>query len=155
MLAWLVESTQQLLGALRESGPERGCWTWWGTSQTAGAVARHRLQEIAMHTYDAQLTVGAPQSLPDKMALDSVDEFLSTCCATTSPWPHRPAAVDFHAAEGPLLAPLGLRRRRTGHGYPHARRSSPARTRTRPTPPPGAWRVSWSWPGTAAFRWTP
>lgn len=53
-----------------------------------------------MHTYDAQLTVGAPQSLPDKMALDSVDEFLSTCCATTSPWPHRPAAVDFPAAGG-------------------------------------------------------
>ncbi|WP_205303960.1 hypothetical protein [Nonomuraea montanisoli] len=32
--------------------------------------------------------------------LDGVDEFLSTCVATTSAWPHKPAAVDFHASEG-------------------------------------------------------
>lgn len=44
LLAWLPASTQQLLDALREAGPDRGCWTWWGTSQspqTCGAVARH------------------------------------------------------------------------------------------------------------------
>ncbi|MBP2055152.1 hypothetical protein J2Z21_008165 [Streptomyces griseochromogenes] len=34
------------------------------------------------------------------MALDGVEEFLSTCCATTSAWPHEPAAVDHHATEG-------------------------------------------------------
>ncbi|WP_327316080.1 maleylpyruvate isomerase family mycothiol-dependent enzyme [Streptomyces sp. NBC_01235] len=103
LLAWLTASTQQLLDALREAGPDRGCWTWWGTSespQTSGAVARHQLQEIAVHTYDAQITVGAPQPLPDEVALDGVDEFLSTCCATTSAWPHKPAVVDFHATEG-------------------------------------------------------
>ena len=53
-----------------------------------------------MHTYDAQLTVGAPQPLSDEVALDGVEEFLSTCCATTSAWPHEPAAVDYHATEG-------------------------------------------------------
>ncbi|WP_374207174.1 maleylpyruvate isomerase N-terminal domain-containing protein [Streptomyces sp. APSN-46.1] len=48
LLAWLAASTQELLDALREAGPDRGCWTWWGTSQsprTCGAVARHQLQE--------------------------------------------------------------------------------------------------------------
>ncbi|MEU7579756.1 maleylpyruvate isomerase family mycothiol-dependent enzyme [Streptomyces sp. NPDC041068] len=103
LLAWLAASTQELLDALRESGPERGCWTWWGTSQspqTCGAVARHQLQEVAVHTYDAQLALGAGQPLPDEVALDGVEEFLSTCCATTSAWPHAPAAVDVHAAEG-------------------------------------------------------
>ncbi|MEU6575496.1 maleylpyruvate isomerase family mycothiol-dependent enzyme [Streptomyces sp. NPDC046805] len=103
LLAWSAASTQQLLDALREAGPDRGCWTWWGASQspqTCGAVARHQLQEIAVHTYDAQVTLGAPQPLPDEAALDGVDEFLSTCCATTEPWPHEPAAVDFHAIEG-------------------------------------------------------
>jgi uncharacterized protein (TIGR03083 family) len=101
--AWLAASTQELLDALRESGPDRGCWTWWGASQspqTSGAVARHQLQEIAMHTYDAQLTVGTTQPVPDDVALDGVDEFLSTCCATTAAWPHTPAVVDYHAAEG-------------------------------------------------------
>jgi uncharacterized protein (TIGR03083 family) len=103
LLAWLAASTQQLLDALREAGPDRGCWTWWGGSQspqTCGAVARHQLQEIAVHTYDAQVTLGAPQPLPGEVALDGVDEFLSTCCATTGAWPHEPAVVDYHATEG-------------------------------------------------------
>lgn len=101
--AWLAESTEQLLDALREAGPDRGCWTWWGASQspqTCGAVARHQLQQMAVHTYDAQVTVGAPQPLPDEVALDGVEEFLFTCVATTSAWPHKPTAFDFHAGEG-------------------------------------------------------
>jgi uncharacterized protein (TIGR03083 family) len=103
LLAWLAASTQELLDALREAGPDRGCWTWWGKSQsprTCAAVARHQLHEIAVHTYDAQLTVGAPQPLSDEVALDGVEEFLSTICTTTVAWPHEPAAVDYHATEG-------------------------------------------------------
>ncbi|MFE1857164.1 maleylpyruvate isomerase family mycothiol-dependent enzyme [Streptomyces anandii] len=101
--AWLAQSTGQLLDALREAGPDRGCWTWWGASQspqTCGAVARHQLQQLAVHTYDAQVTLGAPEPLPDEVALDGVEEFLFTCVATTSAWPHKPAAFDFHATEG-------------------------------------------------------
>ena len=103
LLAWSAASTQHLLDTLREAGPDRGCWTWWGLSespQTSGAVARHQLQEVMVHAYDAQITLGAPQPLPDEAALDGVDEFISTCCAWTTPWPHGPAAVDFHATEG-------------------------------------------------------
>ncbi|MGC4891838.1 maleylpyruvate isomerase family mycothiol-dependent enzyme [Micromonospora sp. DT227] len=103
LLDWLATSTRQLLDALRAAGPERGCWTWWGTSQspsTCGAVARHQLQEVAVHTYDAQLTVGAAQPLPVEVALDGVEEFLFTCCTTTAGWPHGPAAVDYHSTEG-------------------------------------------------------
>lgn len=103
LLAWMAASTQELLDALRAAGPDRGCWTWWDTSQsprTCYAVARHQLQEVAVHTYDAQLAVGAAQPLPTDVALDGAEEFLSTCCSTTSPWPHKPADLDFHAAEG-------------------------------------------------------
>src|SRR3954449_6448912 len=103
LLAWLAESTQQLLDALREAGPDRGCWTWWGKSQspqTSGAAARRQLHEIAVHTYDAQLTLGAPQPLPDEVAIDGVEEFLFTVGTTTVAWPHEPAIVDYHAAEG-------------------------------------------------------
>ncbi|MFD4529679.1 maleylpyruvate isomerase family mycothiol-dependent enzyme [Streptomyces sp. NPDC058470] len=103
LLAWLAASTQQLLDSLRAAGPDRGCWTWWGTSespQTSGVVARHQLQETAVHTYDAPITLGTPQPLPEAAAPDGVDEFLSTCCATTSAWPHKPAAVDCHAPGG-------------------------------------------------------
>jgi hypothetical protein len=44
--------------------------------------------------------VGAQQPLPSEVALDGVDEFLTTCCATTAPWPHKPSVVDYHATEG-------------------------------------------------------
>jgi uncharacterized protein (TIGR03083 family) len=103
LMAWSAASTQLLLETLREAGPDRGCWTWWGPSespQTSGAVARHQVQEATVHTYDAQITLGAPQPLPDAAALDGVEEFLSTCVAWAAPWPHGAAVVDFHATEG-------------------------------------------------------
>lgn len=103
LLAWSAESTRLLLDALRETGPELGCWTWWGTSQApqvTGRVARHQVQEATVHTYDAQLTAGTAEPLPTEAALDGVDEFLVTCCATTDPWPYEAAFLDFHATEG-------------------------------------------------------
>jgi uncharacterized protein (TIGR03083 family) len=104
LLAWFSASVQRLFDALREAGPDRACWTWWGDSQspeTSGAAARHQLQEIAVHTYDAQSVVGTPEPLPIDVALDGVEEFLSTCCSTTVAWPHEPAAVDYHIIDGP------------------------------------------------------
>ena len=101
--AWLAASTQQLLDALRDAGPDRPCWTWWATSQspqTSGAVARHQLQEVAVHTWDAQAATGEPTPLPREVALDGVEEFLSTCVATTSRWPYEPATVVYRATEG-------------------------------------------------------
>ena len=94
MLAWSAASTQLLLDALREAGPDRGCWTWWGPSespQTSGAVTRHQLQEVTVHTYDASITLGVPPPLPDEAALDGVEEFLSTCCASTARLARNPA----------------------------------------------------------------
>lgn len=124
LLAWLSESIERLASTLREAGPDRGCWTWWGDSQspqTSGGVARHQVQEVAVHTYDAQLTVGTPRSLPDEVALDGVEEFLSTCCSTDVAWPHEAAAVDYHAAEG-----RSWRLRLSGDGARVARLAAPA-----------------------------
>jgi MDMPI C-terminal domain len=80
------------------------CWTWWGDTQspqTSGAAVRHQAQEAAVHTYDAQITAGAPEQLPDEAAVDGVEEFLTTCGTTTVAWPYEPAVVDVHVAEGP------------------------------------------------------
>jgi uncharacterized protein (TIGR03083 family) len=103
LLDWLGESARGLVDALREAGPDRECATWWGDSQspqTSGAIARHQVQEVTVHTYDAQLTAGTAPPLPERIALDGVEEFLTTCCATTHPWPYEPATVDYHAVEG-------------------------------------------------------
>jgi hypothetical protein len=73
-------------------------------SEGAGTAPGEREALLAwlatVHTYDAQITLGAPLPLPGQAALDGVEEFLSTCCAWTAPWPHEAAAVDFHATEG-------------------------------------------------------
>jgi uncharacterized protein (TIGR03083 family) len=103
LVAWLAASTKQLVDALTAAGPDRRCWTWWGDSQspeTSGAAARHQLQEIAMHTYDAQLAAGLPAALVDEIAYDGVDEFLFTCNATKSPWPYEPAVMNYHVTDG-------------------------------------------------------
>lgn len=101
--AWLAASTELLLAALREAGPNQGCFTGWGNTQTphtSGGVARHQVQEIAVHAYDAQLAVGEPAVLPAEVALDGVEENLFIASFSTSAWPHEPTAFDFHAAEG-------------------------------------------------------
>ncbi|RKE23490.1 maleylpyruvate isomerase family mycothiol-dependent enzyme [Streptomyces sp. TLI_171] len=103
LLDWLAASTELLLGALREAGPDSDCWAWWSDLQTprsSGGVARHRVQESAVHTYDAQLAAGTAEPLPGDVALDGVEEFLFTCVASRTAWPHKPATFDFQAAEG-------------------------------------------------------
>ncbi|MCS5717772.1 maleylpyruvate isomerase N-terminal domain-containing protein [Herbiconiux sp. CPCC 205763] len=103
LLFWWVESVEHLSSVLQEAGPDRPCWTWWDDSpspQTSGAWARRQLHEIAVHTYDVQLVGGAPRPIPEEIALDGFDDCQFTLCATTVAWPHEPAIVDYHAAEG-------------------------------------------------------
>lgn len=139
--AWLAASTQQLLDALREAGPDRPCWTWWATSQspqTSGAVTRHQLQEVAVHTWDAGLAVGDQEPLPGEVALDGVEEFLSTCVATTSPWPFEPATVVYRATEGPAW------RLRLSAGGAQVERITEAAPAQEPDVTASARRATWS-----------
>jgi uncharacterized protein (TIGR03083 family) len=103
LLARSAAATQELITALRAAGPAAGCWTWWGDSgvpMTSGAVARHQVQEAAVHAFDAQLTTGTPQPIPAVAAIDGIAEFISVSCGTAGPWPHEPARIGLHAAEG-------------------------------------------------------
>ncbi|MCU7723417.1 maleylpyruvate isomerase family mycothiol-dependent enzyme [Actinoplanes sp. KI2] len=115
LLEWSAESTALLVGALRAAGPESAAWAWWGgsgTPLTAAAVARHQVQEAAVHAYDAQEAAGEPSPLPAAVAVDGVAEFLSVGMASLGKWPHRPARVAFTAIEGPSwvvdLSPAGV-----------------------------------------------
>jgi len=101
---WFAESTRLLLAALGDVGPDARCWTWWSTSdapQTAGAVARHQVEEAAVHAYDAQQAIGRPEPVPASVAVDGVAEFLQVTYGAEGPWPHRPARIVFAATEGP------------------------------------------------------
>ncbi|GAA2865474.1 hypothetical protein Acy02nite_13260 [Actinoplanes cyaneus] len=114
LLEWFGESTRMLSAALRAAGPDAPCWAWWpadAATYTAGAVARHQVQEAAVHAYDAWEALGKPEPLPAAVAVDGVSEFLSTCLGSLGAWPHRPARVQFQAIEGPSwivdLSPAG------------------------------------------------
>src|ERR1700752_3943365 len=80
LLAWSADATDRLVLELRNAGPDRMCWTWWevsGAPMTAGAVARHQVQEAAVHAFDAQQAAGKPQPLPSAVAADGVGEYLT------------------------------------------------------------------------------
>ncbi|WP_328467340.1 maleylpyruvate isomerase family mycothiol-dependent enzyme [Actinoplanes sp. NBC_00393] len=114
LLEWFEESTRLLVTALRAAGPDAPSWAWWGASGaplTAGAVARHQVQEAAVHAFDAQEALGKPEPLPAAVAVDGVAEFLSVGLGSLGAWPHRPARVQLQAIEGPSwtvdLSPTG------------------------------------------------
>ena len=64
LLDWSAEATRLLTDALLDVGPHPACQTWWELSDApehSGAVARHQVQEAAVHAYDAQSAAGDPQ----------------------------------------------------------------------------------------------
>src|SRR4051812_17418561 len=66
LLEWSEASTAALLEALRQTGPDSPAWAWWAEEaapRTSGAIARHQVQEAAVHAFDAQETAGQPESL--------------------------------------------------------------------------------------------
>ena len=104
LMEWSVASTLLLLDALKAAGPDAPCWTWWaesGTPATSGSVARHQVQEAAVHARDAQEAAGAPEPLPSAVAVDAVDEFLHVGFGSMDGWPHAPARVRLVSDEGP------------------------------------------------------
>ena len=104
LLEWSAESTRLLLAALEETGAAALSWTWWpesGAPQTAGAVARHQVEEAAVHAWDAQQTIGKPEPIPATAAVDGVAEFLQVTYGSEGAWPHRPARIVFACTEGP------------------------------------------------------
>ncbi|MDR0345812.1 MAG: maleylpyruvate isomerase family mycothiol-dependent enzyme [Nocardiopsaceae bacterium] len=118
-LAWSATSTQTLLAALTEAGPDRGCWTWWQSSpdpQTSGAVARHQVHEAAVHARDAQQAIGQTEPLPADAAADGVAEFITVGLGAVpgwakdpgKAWPHAPGRVELRADDGGYWL-IGLR----------------------------------------------
>jgi uncharacterized protein (TIGR03083 family) len=102
LLAWFGESTSALVGALEQAKPTDPAWTWWGEPATAGAVARHQVQEAAVHRVDAELVAGTATPLHVDVADDGVAEFLQ---------------VMLDVPKGTVLRPVRLRATDTGNEW--------------------------------------
>ena len=91
---------------------------------TAGAVARHQVQEAAVHAWDAQEAIGKPEPIPAAIAVDTIDELLVVTLGSLGAWPHRPARIALSAVEGPSwvvdLTPAGAKADPSASGEPLA-----------------------------------
>jgi uncharacterized protein (TIGR03083 family) len=77
LAGWYRASYTALADALRETSFDQPCWTWWGEPATVGAVARHQVQEAAVHRWDAESASGAATPLEPEVGADGVDEYLT------------------------------------------------------------------------------
>lgn len=74
--AWLAESGEVVVGALREAGPDARAWSWAGVG-TAGFWARRMTHELVVHGSDAALAAGLPhRAVAPEVAADAIDEWL-------------------------------------------------------------------------------
>ncbi len=94
LAAWMRACTGELLDALRTTTPATPAWVWWRDDRTVGAIARHQVQEAAVHRWDAQSAVGAPDALAPPIADDGVDEFMWIARQLREPAPITFAATD-------------------------------------------------------------
>ncbi len=76
IVPWMGEGTDRLLAALEQTSTEAPCWTWWGEPRTCGAVARHQVQEAAVHRWDLENALGSATPLVPAVADDGVSDFL-------------------------------------------------------------------------------
>jgi uncharacterized protein (TIGR03083 family) len=75
LLPPLRSATARLVEALRLADPDEPVWTW-AARKDAGWVARHQVQEAAVHRWDAEQAAGRDVPLHPTAAADGVDEFL-------------------------------------------------------------------------------
>ncbi|MDT0396046.1 MULTISPECIES: maleylpyruvate isomerase family mycothiol-dependent enzyme [Streptomyces] len=73
--AWLAESGELVVGALRKAGPDAKAWSWAGIDN-AGFWARRMTHEVTVHRADATLAAGLPYEVAPEIAADAVDEWL-------------------------------------------------------------------------------
>ncbi|WP_053848438.1 maleylpyruvate isomerase family mycothiol-dependent enzyme [Streptomyces sp. NRRL B-24085] len=73
--AWLAETGEMLVAALREAGPDAPVWSWSGLP-TSGFWARRMTHELTVHRADAALAAGQPYEVAADIAADAVDEWL-------------------------------------------------------------------------------
>lgn len=73
--AWLAETGEMIVTALREAGPDAKVWSWTGEFN-AGFWARRMTHEITIHRADATLAAGLPYEVAPDIAADAIDEWL-------------------------------------------------------------------------------
>ena len=70
---WFADGATALADALASVAPDEAVWTWAPDHQ-ARFWARRMAHEVAVHRWDAQTAVGAPQPIDRELAVDGIQE---------------------------------------------------------------------------------
>ncbi|MFF7167566.1 maleylpyruvate isomerase N-terminal domain-containing protein [Streptomyces sp. NPDC008086] len=106
--AWLAETGEMVVAALREAGPDAKVWSWTGVCN-AGFWARRMAHEITIHRADATLAAGLPYEVAPDIAADAIDEWLEIVEWAQRTLPDDPSrelrrpggSIHLHATDGP------------------------------------------------------
>ncbi|MET7890674.1 maleylpyruvate isomerase family mycothiol-dependent enzyme [Streptomyces mirabilis] len=91
--AWLAETGEMLVTALREAGPDTKVWAWAG-DLSSGFWARRMTHELVIHRADATLAAGLPYEVAPDVAADAIDEWLGIIEFVQRTRPHDDAAAE-------------------------------------------------------------
>ena len=96
---WFEEGVTELTAALEEAGPDVAMWTVPGGGGTSRFWFRRQAEETAVHRWDAQHAVGAPEPIDTEVAIAGVDELLDVFFAARQV--ELGGAVRFAATDSP------------------------------------------------------
>lgn len=77
LIARFRERARHLVAVLRAADHDASVWTWAPTRHDVAFVARHQVQEAAVHHFDAAHAVGRSVDIEPGVAADAVEEFLT------------------------------------------------------------------------------
>lgn len=94
---------KKLVDVLAHVDPRTPCWTW-STQKNVGFIARHQVQEAAVHAWDTVNACGHAMALDPTVSADGVDEFLQFSLADENDahkgsWPPLEGTFVVHASD--------------------------------------------------------
>lgn len=72
---WFAEGAQEIATALREVDPDAPTWHPFPVARVARVWPRRQALETAVHRWDAQAAIGAPEPIEPDLASDGIDEY--------------------------------------------------------------------------------
>lgn len=103
LIAALRSGAAHFAEVLRGADPDEHVWTW-SRQQDVAFVARHQVQEAAVHRWDAEHAAGTEFDVGPRVAADAVEEFLTFSVPTAGagqpgPGPALPAPLVLAATD--------------------------------------------------------
>jgi len=92
MLDWFADSAATLAEAFATTEPAAPALTW-STEQSVGFWLRMQTIEVAVHRWDAQLAIGAPEPMATELAVDAVAQSLTVMAPARRAWQQAPAGA--------------------------------------------------------------